>query len=77
MSRLPLRDPHAQTAAERAERAAWLQKLLGPVSEWPEEWLAEWNERAAIVEFEGGLSRESAEQEAAEMLCAQWLEKGP
>ena len=77
MSGLPLREARAQTAAERAERAAWLKRVLGPVSGWPEEWRAEWSERAAIMEFEGGLSRENAEKEATELLRAQWLEKGP
>ena len=77
MKAIPLQESHAKSATERAERAAWLRNVLGPVSGWPEDWLAEWNERAAIMEFEGGLAREVAEQEAEEALRAERLRRGP
>lgn len=38
--------------------------LSGPPSSWPQDARDEWNERAAIMEFDGGLTRERAEQEA-------------
>jgi hypothetical protein len=34
------------------------------VSRWPKEWIVEWEERAAIVEFDGGLPRYVAESAA-------------
>lgn len=31
---------------------------------WPKEWLELWEERAAVMEFEGGMPRKQAEKEA-------------
>ncbi|MFH1467883.1 MAG: hypothetical protein ABIO70_26090, partial [Pseudomonadota bacterium] len=65
------------TAAERRERAqaraAWLRGeepdagvLPERVADWPEEAREIWEERAAIIEFDGGLPREAAERLAEE-----------
>ena len=42
----------------------WQDQLAG----WPQEWRDLWDERAAIMEVEGGLSRDRAEREAFERL---------
>ena len=68
---------HPLTAAERRERtkarAAWLRGeiehagvLPERVADWPEEAHEIWEERAAIIEFDGGLPREAAERLAEE-----------
>jgi hypothetical protein len=67
---LPWREPRARTAEERALRAAQLRWILGPVEGWPEDERVEWLERAAIMEFEGGLERIEAEREATEVVRA-------
>ncbi len=43
------------------------------VKNWPEDWRAEFEERAAIMEFDGGLSREDAEIQAYEDVLSQRL----
>jgi hypothetical protein len=37
------------------------------IAKWPEEWRDRWDERAAIMEFEGDLPREEAERLAFEL----------
>lgn len=39
------------------------------VSQWPDDLRAEWEERAAIIEFDGGLARAAAERQAFDMLA--------
>lgn len=38
--------------------------------DWPDEWQEMYVERAAIMEFDGGLSRQEAEHRAEEIICA-------
>lgn len=40
------------------------------VKHWPEDWLDDWHERAAIMEYDGGLSREEAEVAAYRIVVA-------
>ena len=54
-------------------RAAWLRLVLGPVEAWPEELKVELREREAIAEFDGGLERQVAEQEALLAVRAELL----
>lgn len=42
--------------------------LPAHVGDWPEEWLEVYIERAAIAEFDGGLSRAEAERRAEELV---------
>ena len=37
------------------------------VTEWPDEWKESYDERAAILEFDGGLNRSTAEQRSEEL----------
>lgn len=67
----------ARTAAERAERAARLRRVLGPVSGWIEDWVVELRERAAIAEIDGGMDAAAAEGEATEALRAELLRRMP
>lgn len=49
-------------------------KSLGPryfVAQWPQHWREEWKERAAIMEFDGEMSREDAELAAYHDIDAQ------
>ncbi|MDA0334268.1 MAG: hypothetical protein O2782_03790 [bacterium] len=50
--------------------AAW-NGLPRSVSDWPEEWRAAYEERAAIMEFDGGLPRGAAEQRAETLVRAE------
>lgn len=52
------------------EAVAWVKANLDAVKRevWPE--YDDWQERAAIMEFEGGMSREEAEQAAYECVEA-------
>lgn len=77
MIRLPTREPAARSAAARARRAAHLRLVLGPVSAWPEEWMFEVHERAAIAEIEGGLDAATAERSAADAVRAGLLRRSP
>jgi hypothetical protein len=77
MSAIPWREPMMRTAEERAARAVQLRQILGPVEGWTEEWRFEWNERAAIMEHDGGLERATAEREATEVLRAELLGRLP
>lgn len=43
---------------------AYLMKLSWNRDDWPERWKELWNERAAIMEYQGNLDRPSAEREA-------------
>lgn len=43
-------------------------EVRAQVSQWPEDLRAMWEERAAIIEFDGGLARTAAERQAFDML---------
>lgn len=64
-----------RSSSERAARAraarsslAGRQALHARVASWPAEWREAFEERAAIVEFCGGLGRVDAEAMAAELV---------
>ena len=42
-----------------------------------EDWLAYFDERAAIVEFDGGLTRRQAKERAFSCCVSQWLNRNP
>ena len=46
------------------QKVAAAHSLPVNISEWPEEWRETYEERAAIMEFDGELSRPTAEKEA-------------
>lgn len=49
------------------------EPYLGPsVKLWPARWRLEFEERAAIMEFDGGLTRENAENEAEALIRAEF-----
>jgi hypothetical protein len=54
-------------SAEQATNSRWATK----------DWLELYDERAAIAEFDGGLSRERAEKLAFEHCVAEWLMRHP
>ncbi len=41
--------------------------LPGTIDDWPVEWRASYEERAAIMEFDGGLNRSAAEQQSEQL----------
>ncbi|MET4482350.1 hypothetical protein [Bradyrhizobium sp. F1.13.3] len=43
----------------------------------PDDWLAFFDERAGIAEFDGGLQRAAAEARASECCVAEWLDRNP
>ena len=51
---------HSAMTAEPAEAEAVKSLILGP-NDLPGDWRVEWEERAAIMEYDGGLPRERAE----------------
>ena len=52
--------------------------LRQPAKDWAaEDWRAHFDERAAIAEFDGGLSRPEAEALAFEHCVAEWLYHNP
>jgi hypothetical protein len=54
------------------------KRLLQPTQPWdPEDWRAYFDERAAIVEYDGRLSREEAEARAFHCCVAEWLLRNP
>ena len=58
---------------EHQDRAIELHELPADRADWPEEWLDEFEERAAIAEHCGGLPRERAEhlaEERVRLMCA-------
>ena len=72
--RLPLECPQdllpearAQVAGQRRARLAGLPRA---VASWPPSWREAFEERAALMEFHGGLPTERAEQLAQELLRA-------
>ena len=50
--------------------------LPAAVADWPEEWLESYMERAAIMEFDGGLPRAEAEHRAEELVRAAFRQTG-
>lgn len=59
----------SELRVHKAELMALLRGKLPPhVGDWPEEWLEAFIERAAIVEFDGGLPRTEAERRAEELI---------
>lgn len=62
-----------------ARHKAGIVALLRPASDgWSgEDWLAYFDERAGIAEFDGGLSREQAEARAFEFCIVEWLNRNP
>jgi hypothetical protein len=67
-------DPNAMLQ-DRADLRTWVREGLGTnpkwwreLARWPEDRRELWAERAAIMEVEGGLSRDGAEREAFERL---------
>jgi len=44
---------------------------------WPAYWQERWEERAAIMEFQGNMTREQAEKQAEQDIRRQAAEEGP
>ena len=44
--------------------------------DWPEEAREDFEERAALMEYDGGLTRPEANRRAAAVVRAQWAQKG-
>lgn len=42
------------------------------IKDWPDEAIADWNERAGIMEFDGGLARREAERQAEKIVRRQY-----
>jgi hypothetical protein len=59
-----LTQPLKQSLGPLPATLNWQEQLAG----WPQEWRDLWDERAAIMEVEGGLSRDEAERHAFERL---------
>jgi hypothetical protein len=59
-----LRQPLKQNFERPPVRLNWRHQLDG----WPQEWRDLWDERAAIMEYEGDLARGEAERHAFELL---------
>ena len=56
-------------------RASATHKLPPALDDWPPSWREAFEERAAIMEYEGGLSRNEAERRAAEIVRAAYAGK--
>jgi hypothetical protein len=59
-----LTQPLTQSFELPPVRVNWQEQLAG----WPQEWRDLWDERAAIMEYEGNLARDDAERHAFERL---------
>jgi hypothetical protein len=59
-----LRQPLKPSPEPTPVKVNWQEQLAG----WPQEWRDLWGERAAIMEVEGGLSRDEAERHAFELV---------
>jgi hypothetical protein len=72
-------EPPAMLLRILARDKAELVQLLRPANDvWSSaEWQALFDERAAIVEFDGGLSRPEAEAHALAHCAAEWIEYQP
>jgi DNA primase len=71
----PLWDDPAATLEDRADLRTWVREGLGmdpkwwrELARWPEDHRELWAERAAIMEVEGGLSRDESERHAFELV---------
>ena len=52
--------------------------LVATVDGWSrEDWLAIYDERAGIVEYDGGVSRSEAEAQAYECCVSEWMNRNP
>ncbi len=61
--------------ANKPQLLAWLRPGLDGWSR--ADWHAFYDERAGIAEFDGGFSREKAEQQAFECCVTEWLNRNP
>jgi DNA primase len=68
-------DPNAMLQAG-VDLRSWIREGLGQeprwwrdMARWPEDRREEWGERSSIMEIDGGLSRDAAEQEACALLA--------
>ncbi len=76
--RAPLPLPDKLVAELRLHKAEVLAFLQDRKPVWtPEDWQAHFDERAGIVEHDGGLSRADAEQRAFECCVVEWLWQNP
>ena len=73
---------HQATGGAWSSQSAELPKVdlaqsptIGP-EDLPPDWQVEWEERAAIMEFDGGLPRERAEAEAMKCVIRQMRGRG-
>ena len=58
-------DPDGPTGTERVRTARTALSLcIGTLADLPADWRIEWEERAAVREYDGGQCREHAEAEA-------------
>lgn len=64
---------HKDEALEALRSVHDLPKAL---ADWPEEWQEAYIERAAIMEYEGGLRRQEAEQRGEELVREQYRQIG-
>jgi hypothetical protein len=71
----PLWDDPAAMLQDGANLRTWVREGLGmdpkwwrDLASWPEEQQELWAERSAIMEVEGGLSRDDAERQAFKLL---------
>jgi hypothetical protein len=57
-----------ESAGQQTRTDSRLTQLPDRIEDWPEELLEQFRERAAIMEYEGGLSRQGAEKEAEQLI---------
>jgi hypothetical protein len=70
--------PAAMLDALSRHKAEIMALLLPGGDDWSgEDWLAFFDERAGIAEFDGGLSRDVAESQAFECCVVEWLNRNP
>ena len=68
--------PAGAAVAVSPQQAATLRRRQG--DEWSaEDWLGYYDEKAAISEFDHGMSRQEAEEHAIEHCIAEWLYRHP
>lgn len=69
--------PPRTVLSELSRHKAEIVALLRPDGWSSEDWLAFFNERAGVTEFDGGLQRASAEARAFECCVVEWLNRNP
>ena len=62
--------PIAGKWRKRLQQYQQQAELPEEVADWPEDWLEEYEERAAIMEYDGSLARQEAEQWAETIVRA-------